>query len=165
MDKEKRMRAQAALDALTEDELPGAAAALEALAASRGTVGGPFTRFLGIDIMTCESGHCICALDADERVWNVARVVHGGATFTLVDFSMGGAIVSLLKPTQRTTTLDIQIRYLAPARRGRLTAETRVRHQGNHIVVLDSQVTNEQGTLIATASGAFYVLDKASKEK
>jgi uncharacterized protein (TIGR00369 family) len=153
-------RAQAALEALSDDELPIAAAALETLAASRGKLGGAFTRLLGIEVVTMEPGHCICAFDVDEWLWNMVHVVHGGATYTLVDFSMGCATVSVLEPDQRTTTLDVQIRYLSPARRGRLTAETRVRHKGNRIVVLDSWVTDEHGGLVATANGAFYVVDR-----
>jgi uncharacterized protein (TIGR00369 family) len=160
MGREKK-RAQAALEALSDDELPIAAAALEALAASRGKLGGAFTRLLGIEVLTMEPGLCICAFDVDEWLWNKVRVVHGGATYSLVDFSMACATVSVLKSGQRTTTLDVQIRYLSPVRRGRLTAETRVRHQGNRVVILDSQVRDRNGGLVATASGAFYVVDKS----
>ena len=56
------------------------------------------------------------------------------------------------------TTVELQLRFIRPATDGELAAHTRVVKKGRTIVHLDSQITDQDDRLIATATGTFTVL-------
>jgi acyl-CoA thioesterase len=87
---------------------------------------------------------------------NPYGVVHGGVVFTLVDYAMGGAMVSRLGPGERCATLEIKINYLAPVTEGELSAEATVVERTRRVGVLEARVHGD-GRLVALATGSFYI--------
>lgn len=151
------------VDSMTTEQLTVALAALRRIGQDHGAQGGSFGRLLGVEFIEWGDGHCTCAAEAGEHLWNPHRVAHGALAYALVDYAMGGAVTSTLVGEEaewRPVTLDVQIRYHQPARRGRLTASARVVQRGGRVVTLAGEVTGKGGRLVATASGAFYLKRK-----
>lgn len=115
-------------------------------------------RFFGLAIDQVTDGVCHAHVDVDmARHGNPNGVIHGAVVFALVDTSMGAATMDALGG-RPCASVDVQIRFLRPSTAAVLNVETRVVRAGRRIVTLDSRVTEMDGRLIATATGAFAVL-------
>jgi acyl-CoA thioesterase len=82
-------------------------------------------------------------------------VVHGGAIASLIDTATAFAILSLLEPKEKVTTVDLAISYLRPATGGRLTAVAKVVRAGRRLFVVSAEVFDRQGKLITTALSTY----------
>jgi len=83
----------------------------------------------------------------------------------MVDYSMGGATMSVLPPEEICATIEIKISYLAGVRDGRLTCKTEIIKRGRRVVFLESKVRDERGVLVAAASGSFAVVPRVAGAK
>ena len=108
-------------------------------------------------------GHARYRLDVAPELVNPHGVLHGGAVYVMVDYSMGGATMSVLPAGDLCATIEIKISYLASVRGGTLTADTKIIKQGRRVVFLESNVTDDAGKLVATASGSFAVIPKGDR--
>jgi acyl-CoA thioesterase len=150
------------VDRLREDDLPLAGKLLAPLLeAGTGLDIGPLGRWMGVRFTAWGDGQATCELDLDERFWNLYGIAHGGAAYALADFGMGAAVTSLLQPGQRCVTIEIHMHYLAPVRRGRLICNTQVVHMGTHVAFLTSEVCTQEATLVARATGSFFIIPQA----
>lgn len=125
-----------------------------------GTSIGPLAEMLHITNEGANDGHARYRLDVVPELVNPHGVLHGGAVYVMVDYSMGGATMSVVPAGDLCATIEIKISYLASVRGGTLTAETQIIKQGRRVVFLESKVTDDAGKLVATASGSFAVIPK-----
>lgn len=119
---------------------------------------GPLAEALHISNVGAAAGHARYRLDVAPELLNPHGVLHGGAVYVMVDYSMGGATMSALPPGDICATIEIKISYLAGVRGGALTADTSIIKQGRRVVFLESNVTDDRGRLVATATGSFAVI-------
>ena len=112
---------------------------------------------LGMKTVARGPGACTMQLTVDPAWSNPNGVLHGGVVYTLIDYSMGGAVQPNLPEGQSCTSIEVKVSYLAPVREGTLTAETQVLRQGRNVAFLESKVTDQNGKLIATASGSMFI--------
>ena len=119
---------------------------------------GPLAEALHISNDGAKDGHATYRLDVVPEMLNPHGVLHGGAVYVMVDYSMGGATMSVLPPGDICATIEIKISYLAGVRDGTLTAQTDIIKAGRRVVFLESKVTDDDGKLVATASGSFAVI-------
>jgi acyl-CoA thioesterase len=117
---------------------------------------GTLAELLGIRRLTMTDGRA--AFERDHM--NPYGVVHGGVIYSLVDYAMGGAMVSRLRPGERCATLEVKINYLAPVTGGELSAEARLIERTNRVGVLEATVHGESGRLVALATGSFYIASR-----
>ena len=125
---------------------------------------GPLADTLGITGVVREAGHSVLRCRVDPAFYNPNGVFHGGVVYTLVDYSMGGAVQYGLPAGEHCATIEVKISYLAPVREGTLTAEANVIRQGRNIAFVESKVTDGQGRLIATASGSMFIFRTQQQE-
>ncbi|MFW2544931.1 PaaI family thioesterase [Primorskyibacter sp. 2E107] len=111
---------------------------------------------------TLEIGHpdggARCILDITEAHTNRHNVLHGGVAATLLDNAMGATSSLTADATGRTPFLTISMatQFLAPALvGGRVTATGRVTGGGRSILFLAADLLDQDGTLIASATGVF----------
>ncbi len=123
-----------------------------------GTSIGPLAEQLHITQSGTADGHAVYRLKVTPDLLNPHGVLHGGAVYVMVDYSMGGAVMSILPPGDITTTIEIKISYLASVRGGTLTAATDIIKRGRRVMFLESKVTDDAGKLVATATGSFAVI-------
>jgi uncharacterized protein (TIGR00369 family) len=118
---------------------------------------GPLGDMLGIVGEVREPGYARLRLIVDPAYFNPNGVLHGGVVYTLIDYSMGGAVQAGLPEGEHCATIEVKVSYLAAVRGGTLKAETHVVKQGRNIAFAESKVTDEQGQLVAAATGSMFI--------
>ena len=119
----------------------------------------PLAEFIGMVIERPEPGRAVARADANSTHHNPHGFVHGSVVFTLIDTSMGAAVMSMLPDGQRCSTIELQVRFLRPVVGASLTAETVVVKPGRRVFHLEAKVTTPDGKLVATGTGSFAVID------
>ena len=115
----------------------------------------PFARLLELELESIDSGTAILALNVRKELTQNQGVVHGGAIASLIDTATAFAILSLLTPKERVTTVDLTISYLRPLRTGRLRAVAKVIRAGRRIFVVTAEVFDDEGKLATTALSTY----------
>lgn len=118
----------------------------------------PLADMLGVVSEGAEGGRARFRVAAHPGLYNPNGVLHGGVIYVMVDSSMGAAVMSNLEPGLMCTTIELKVSYLQPVREGELIAETEVVKQGRNIAFTESKVRDDQGRLVATASGSMFIL-------
>ncbi len=168
-DNDLRARLDAAIDPLDDVQrqrlLDWASVINPQVERSRGSGSsiGPLAEHLHISNDGAADGVARYGLDVSPDLLNPHGVLHGGAVYVMVDYSMGSATMSVLPLGDTCATIEIKISYLASVRSGRLTAETNIIKRGRRVVFLESRVTDGGGKLVATASGSFAVIAQGDR--
>jgi acyl-CoA thioesterase len=117
-------------------------------------------RLLGMRIETLEDGIGRVSIQVNERLMHPQQIVHGGVIFTLADTAMSMALISVIPPGTRFSTIEAKINFLAPVRTGELRAEASIVQQGRSIAVLEATVYNlydDIRTAVARILGTFSI--------
>ena len=119
----------------------------------------PFARLLGLELGEVDGrGEATLHLAVRDDLRQNRGVVHGGVTASLIDTAAAFAILTLLEPGQSTTTIDLTIHYLRPLLNGQATARARVLRAGRRLIVVNIEVVDEVGNLVATALTSYLRL-------
>jgi acyl-CoA thioesterase len=117
-------------------------------------------RLLGMRVETLEDGLGGVSIQVNERLMHPQQIVHGGVIFTLADTAMSMALISVIPPGIRFSTIEAKINFLAPVRTGELQAEASIVQQGRSIAVLEATVYNlydDARTAVARVLGTFSI--------
>jgi acyl-CoA thioesterase len=139
---------------MTEGSLP--AERLERI--ERAIEAVPYAQLLGIELEKVVLGEATLTLAFRRELSQNHGVVHGGAIASLIDTATAFAILTLLEPEERVTTVDLTISYLRPGFEGQMRATARVLRQGRRLLATSAEVTDERGTLLATALSTYIKL-------
>ncbi len=115
----------------------------------------PFARLLGIELDDISNGTATLALDVREELKQNHGVVHGGVIASLIDTATAFAIITVLEPKERVTTVDLTISYLRPVTDGRLMATAKVVRAGRRLFVVSADVFDKARNLTATALSTY----------
>jgi len=118
-----------------------------------GTV--PYAKLLGFELESVESGTATLCLDIRDELTQNQGIVHGGAIASLIDTATAFAILSLLPPKEKVTTVDLSISFLRPVGRGRIRAVGKVVRAGRRLLVVSAEVFDENATLVSTALSTY----------
>jgi uncharacterized protein (TIGR00369 family) len=118
----------------------------------------PFAKLLGIELDDIGSGTATLGLDVRKELMQNHGVVHGGAIAALIDTASAFAILSVLAPEEKVTTVDLTISYLLPLTVGRMTAVARVLRAGRRLIVVSAEVVDKDGKLASTALSTYTKL-------
>ena len=119
----------------------------------------PYDAHMGFRLVSWSPGGAVVEADVDGRFANPTGVLHGGVLMGLADSAMGLTVTGLLAEGQAGTNTDLQMRFLRPTKQGRLVATARVVRRGRRTMVLECDVADAAGKLVARASSSFLVLD------
>jgi acyl-CoA thioesterase len=161
-----RTRLDAAIDVLDEAQqqrlLDWAGSISRAVSEARapGSSIGPLAEMLHITHESSGGGRAVYSLEVTPDLLNPHGVLHGGAVYTMVDYSMGGATMAVLAAGEVCATIEIKISYLASVRSGTLACITDIIKQGRKVVFLESKVSDDTGKLVAAATGSFAVIKR-----
>jgi uncharacterized protein (TIGR00369 family) len=121
----------------------------------------PVARLLGMRLTQVGDGEASFELDADHELHgNPMGTVHGGILCDLADAAMGCAYASLLSNDETFTTIELKANFLKPVRQMRLTANARVVKSGRTIGLVECDVLDEAGALVARASSTCMTLER-----
>lgn len=118
----------------------------------------PFAKLLGLELDDIGSGTATLALNVRQDLTQNLGLVHGGVIASLIDTATAFAILSLLAPKERVTTVDLTISYLRPVTMGRLRAVAKVVRAGRRLFVVSAKVFDEDGKLASTALSTYIKL-------
>jgi uncharacterized protein (TIGR00369 family) len=118
----------------------------------------PYAGLLGIEIENLASGSATLRIRVRKKLTQNHGVVHGGAIASLIDSATAFAIITLLAPGEKVTTVDLNISYLRPVTSGTLMCKANVLRAGRRILAVSAEVFDGQQKLVATALSTYIRL-------
>lgn len=91
---------------------------------------------------------------------NSLNIVHGGITATLIDTAMGSFVNQSLPKHLAAVTSDLSIKYIKPGVGKELRCRATIIHKGSSLYICEAKVFNDQGSLIATGTGSFFIIKR-----
>jgi uncharacterized protein (TIGR00369 family) len=118
----------------------------------------PVARLIGFHLASIKPGQAVIEFEAGEAHANPMGTLHGGVLCDIADAAMGMAFGATLDEGESFTTLELKINFLKPIWKARLKATGRVVKQGRTIGLIECDVTDEQGSLVARAVSTCMIL-------
>ncbi len=128
----------------------------KALAAGRPFA--PIGELIGFAIKSVDEGTAEIELDASGKHANPMGTLHGGVLCDVADAAMGISFASMLEEDESFTTLELKINFLRPVWKDKLRAVAKVVKRGRTVGMVECDVTNSKGELVARASSTCMVL-------
>jgi len=122
------------------------------------TFAPPIAKLIGMRAVSFDEGEAVLELDADGRHANPMGTLHGGVLCDLADLAMGVALYTTLEAGETFTTLEMKANFTKPVWNGRLTARARVKKGGRTTALLECEVRDGGGSLVAFATSTCLVL-------
>jgi acyl-coenzyme A thioesterase 13 len=91
---------------------------------------------------------------------NPAGLLSGPVSYTLVDYCMGSTLWVECNDSERIATISITINYVQTAREGDVICTTTLDRRNDRVALMRSEVSHEDGRLLATAVGSFSIFPK-----
>ncbi|MGC2372848.1 MAG: PaaI family thioesterase [Solirubrobacteraceae bacterium] len=110
----------------------------------------PFAALIGVVLLDARPELVRGRLDFSPQCCTAGGVIHGGALMALAD-TCGGicAFLNLPDGAIGTATIESKTNFMRAVREGPVTASTRPLHIGRTIIVLETEITSEDGSLAA----------------
>jgi uncharacterized protein (TIGR00369 family) len=118
----------------------------------------PIAQLIGMRAVAFEEGSAVFELDAEGRHANPMGTLHGGVLCDLADLAMGVACYSTLESGESFTSLELKINFTKPIWTGRLTARAQVKKGGRTTALLECEIRDEKGSLVAYATSTCMIL-------
>ena len=120
----------------------------------------PYFGHLHMGLLEAEDGYAKVSMEIRPCHTNVLGVVHGGAIASLADQAGMRAIQTKLFMGQISTTIQMDMHFLAPAQGKRLVAIARVQKMGRLVAFSDVEVKDERGKAVALARCTFGIVEE-----
>jgi acyl-coenzyme A thioesterase PaaI-like protein len=91
---------------------------------------------------------------------NPAGLLAGPVAYAMVDYSMGSTLWQELNVDERIATIGISINYVQTAREGEVLCESTLDRRNDRVAILRSEVSHEDGRVLATAIGSFAIFPR-----
>jgi len=91
---------------------------------------------------------------------NAGGLLSGVVAYALVDYSMGSALWVHTSDEESIATLSISITYLRTATEGEIVCRTELDRRTRTNAALRSEVADEDGRLLATATGTYAIFPR-----
>jgi len=124
--------------------------------------GDTFARLIRMNLMDIQPGFARSSLPITEEMVNIYRMAHGGAIFSVADQACEAAGNSFGEPA---VALQHNIHFLAAGKSGDiLEATARVTNRSNRFGLIEFEVRNQEGLLLAIGQQLIY-FKKAERPK
>ena len=120
--------------------------------------GPPIAKLIGFVPTHFEPGVSVMEMDADARHANPMGTLHGGVLCDLADAAMGTAMASTLESDETFTTLSLTSNFFKPIWKAHLCARARVTKRTRTLGLVECEVEDEQGSLVAKVFSTCMVL-------
>jgi uncharacterized protein (TIGR00369 family) len=118
----------------------------------------PIARLIGFQLTSVRHGEAVVELEASGTHANPMGTLHGGVLCDIADAAMGIAYASTLDDGESFTTLELKINFLRPVWKDKLRATGKVVKRGRVVGMVECDVTNADGALVARSSSTCMVL-------
>ncbi len=117
-----------------------------------------FSKHIGAKVKEVEPGRAVIRIEIGDIHLNGTGTLHGGVYASLMDNSMGLAVLALVGT--RTATIEMNVHFLGGVKEGRITCHSEVVHRTRRTATAESKVYDANGNLVAMGTAAFRVFDK-----
>jgi uncharacterized protein (TIGR00369 family) len=119
----------------------------------------PYTAFLGMEVVSASPDEVRSRLAWSADKCTAGGMLHGGALMSLAD-SAGGLVAFLNLPPEAkgTATIESKTNFLGPVRSGYVHAVTKPLHRGKRTIVVDTELFDDDGKLVARVTQTQAVL-------
>jgi acyl-CoA thioesterase len=119
-----------------------------------------FARLIRMKLIEVQPGFARSTLPITDQMVNIYQMAHGGAIFSVADQACEAAGNSFGEPA---VALQHNIHFLAPGKSGDiLEATAKVTHRSNRVGLIEFEVRNQEGLLLAIGQQLIY-FKKAEK--
>jgi uncharacterized protein (TIGR00369 family) len=135
----------------------------------------PFNQLVGLQVCEDDEGNIAVGFENRDALSGnpLLKTLHGGMIATAMDVAGALPVLAVaakrqlvkdtdpnqlnLKRLGRACTIDLKIDYLRPGKGKYFTCKGKLRHGATQLLFTDMELTNEKGTLIARATGAYML--------
>lgn len=119
----------------------------------------PFARLAGVELLEARPDLVVGRVAWDESRCTAGGILHGGLLMALAD-TCGGvcAYLNLPSPEHRTATTQSGTHFLRAVRSGNVTASSRPLSAGARLIVVETELADDDGGLVAKTSQTQAVL-------
>ena len=118
----------------------------------------PVAQLIGFRLVAVQPGESTFELEARETHANPMGTLHGGILCDVADAAMGVAFASTLDDDESFTTLELKINFLRPIWSEKLRAVGRVVKRGKTVGMVECDITDSKGVLVARSSSTCMAL-------
>jgi uncharacterized protein (TIGR00369 family) len=118
----------------------------------------PYAELLGIKVKEVSAGSATLFFKIRKEHLQNHGVVHGGAIASLIDTAMAFAVISVLPPSERVSTVDLTVSYLQPLTEGTIWTTAQVLRSGRRLIRVSANVFDDARNLAATALSTYVRL-------
>ena len=118
----------------------------------------PVAQLIGIRVISADVGRTVLELEASARHANPMGTLHGGVVCDLADLAMGMAMASTLEDDESFTTLDLTSKFFKPIWNARLQGVASVTRRTRTLGLIECEVRDEAGSLVAKTFSTCMVL-------
>jgi uncharacterized protein (TIGR00369 family) len=121
----------------------------------------PFAGLLGIEVVAASPDEVRARLAWDESRCTAGGILHGGALMGLAD-SVGGlcSFLNLPDGATGTATIESKTNFFRPVSQGHVEASSRVLHQGKTTIVIETELHDADGRLVAKITQTQAILGR-----
>jgi uncharacterized protein (TIGR00369 family) len=117
----------------------------------------PYYRLLGMEVKEIKEGKSRIEMPFKKDLTHPYGITHGGAIASLADSAVAMALIDLVGPKDRITTIEFKINFIASINKGKLEAHAKIIHKGSQTAVGDVEVVNEKGKLVAKLVATYSI--------
>lgn len=114
-------------------------------------------RQFGFQLEHAEIGRAKLRMKVQPRHMQIHGVVHGGVLASLADTAGGLALSLGLPHGSRAATVEMKMNFLEPVQQGVVFAEAKILRQGKYLAVLECDLTDDRGRMVAKALMTFSI--------
>lgn len=118
----------------------------------------PVSGLVGFTLTAVAEERATIEMEAGPQHANPLGTVHGGILCDIADAAMGLAYATMLAEGETFTTIELKINFLKPVWSGKLRAEGKVIKRGRTVGLVESDVFDAKGSLVARASSTCMTL-------
>jgi uncharacterized protein (TIGR00369 family) len=118
----------------------------------------PIARLIGFELVSVDLGRAVFELQAGPQHANPMGTLHGGVVCDMADAAIGVAMATTLEDDESFTSLDLTVKFLKPVWNARLRATGQLVKRTRSLGLLECEVTDDGGSLVARVYSTCMVL-------
>lgn len=116
----------------------------------------PLAKTLGVKLARLEPGECDLELGDRRDLDGIFESLHGGILTTLADSAIAFAALTLVGTDARVTTVELNMRFLAPCREA-VVAKSRVVKAGRTLITGEVELRGRDTNTLFALCGLTYI--------
>jgi len=120
-------------------------------------------RIVGFKVLKMKGGVAELRFPYSKAITRRGGIVHGGVVLYTMDSACGMAVMTV-NPGTDQLSLELNVSFLAPLRKGPFIAKGVVIRRGGSTAVAEGEIRDADGRLCAKSLGTFYLSGRKTKE-